>query len=117
MFSTKYAKDKRTRFSESKQGQRKDISNKRSVNNNNHSISVNRAKKAERIHTDYGEYDSAYTAHISNYPRFQNKVAKRRDTHDCGDGQTYGQVGVQSTKHNPRKNLEIKGLFRGDPVR
>ena len=67
------------------------------------------------MHTDYSEYDNAQTANVSNYAKFQHKFGRRRDTYECGVEQTYGQPAVHSTKYNPQKNLELRGLFK-EPI-
>ena len=84
MLSTKYSKDKRARLSESKQGNRRDSTTKKSITGNNRSSSVYRSNKPERLMTDYSDYDNSQTANIGNYARFQHKFSKRRDTYECG---------------------------------
>ena len=56
------------------------------------------------------------TAHIANYTKFQKKMApaRRRDTFDCEILEDpLKKLAVHSTKYNPHKNMEIKGLFKG----
>lgn len=113
------SKEKRKRLSESRQGDRKQpqptgFSSKKAYPHNR-SSSMHREKKELRFNTDYGDYEQSHTANFGNYTKFQKKLApaRRRDTFDCEISDSLSKhLGVQSTKYNPNKNLELKGLFK-----
>ncbi len=114
------SKDKRKRLSESKQGDRRQGISATKPYPHNRSSSMHKEKKELRFNTDYCENDQSHTANFTNYTKFQKKAipSRRRDTFDIQLSEPPKQMIVQSTKNNPDKNMEIKGLFkREDPLK
>ena len=78
----------------------------------NRSSSMYRDKKDLRLHTDYDNYESSQTNPMAHYTKLSKKIGYRRDTYDCQGMVGWKPMGVQSTKHNPSRNMELKSMFR-----
>ncbi len=74
---------------------------------------MQREKKQMRLNTDYDSYDHVNTANLGNFIKEKKIVGARRDTFDqqYAGVDAFRQLAVHSTKYNPNKNMEIKGLF------
>ena len=73
---------------------------------------MQRDKKELRLHTDYDHSDGPYVHNLQPYHKLHKKLAHRRDTYDCQPLLSWKPPAVQSTKHNPQKNVELKSMFR-----
>lgn len=70
--------------------------------------------KRKRLHTDYNDhYDEFYNK--DDYSQYKHLGHKRKNTCaiDLGD-QIYKPSYISSTKHNDKKNKEIKFIFKRD---
>ena len=107
------SRDKKKRLSESKTADRRPTFSNKKNYPHNRSSSMQRDKKEPRLHTDYDYSDNIYSHHLQPYHKLNKKLAHRRDTYDCHQPLVgWKPPAVQSTKHNPQKNSELKNMFR-----
>ena len=110
--SKEHNRDKKKRLSESKTADRRPTFSTKKNYPHNRSSSMQRDKKELRLHTDYDHSDH-HTHHLQPYHKLNKKLAHRRDTYDCQAMLSWKPPAVQSTKHNPQKNHDLKSMFRG----